>query len=167
MFTIEQLEDGRSEIARAILASLPQWFGRPASVDAYVAAADDLPMLAARTPDGVCVGFLSLKVHTAVAAEAYVLGVAAGWHRKGIGRALFESAALYLTAKSFRYLTVKTLAASHPDPHYAMTRQFYEAIGFEPLEVFSTLWDADTPCLLMVMPLAEQELRSVTATHGS
>lgn len=153
MVTIELLERGRGEIARAVLAALPDWFGRPASVDAYVAAADHLPMLVARGPDGAVVGFLSLKEHSAVAAEAYVLGVMPEWHRRGVGRALFDRAVSHLAARGFRYLTVKTLAADHPDPHYAMTRRFYEAIGFEPLEVFPTLWDPDTPCLLMVMPL--------------
>ena len=59
-------------------------------------------------------------------------------------------------AQGVRYLTVKTLAADHPDPHYAATRRFYEALGFEPLEVFPTLWDADTPCLLMLKCLAPQ-----------
>ena len=111
-------------------------------------------MLVARTPDGTCVGFLSLKAHTAAAVEAYVLGVDRARHREGIGRALFDHAAKCLAGRGYRFLTVKTLAASHPDPHYAATRRFYEAIGLEPLEVFPTLSDSDTPCLLMVRSLA-------------
>ncbi len=155
MVTIGQVAHGRGALARAILVTLPQWFGRPDSLEAYVAAADALPMLAAHEPGGTCIGFLSLKEHTAAAAEAYVLAVAPNWHRQGVGRALFHRAASDLAARGFRYLTVKTLADSHPDPHYAMTRKFYTALGFEPLEVFPTLWDSETPCLLMVKRVAE------------
>lgn len=46
-------------------------------------------------------------------------------------------------------LTVKTLAPSHPDPHYAATRSFYEAMNFLPIELFPTLWGPANPCLLM------------------
>lgn len=55
-----------------------------------------------------------------------------------------------LKAEGAHWLTVKTLAASHSDPHYAETRRFYEANGFEPLEVFPDLWGEDMPCLMMV-----------------
>ncbi|WP_419825670.1 hypothetical protein [Sphingomonas sp.] len=70
-----------------------------------------------------------------------------------MGAAPLDEAERRLAAVGIRWLTVKTLAASHPDPHYARTRAFYEAIGFQPLEVFPTLWGDDTPCLLMVKPL--------------
>ena len=52
-----------------------------------------------------------------------------------------------------RFLSVKTLASEHPDLNYAMTRRFYEAAGFIPLEVFPTLWEEGNPCLLMIRPL--------------
>jgi hypothetical protein len=52
-----------------------------------------------------------------------------------------------------KFLTVKPLAASHPDPFYAKTRARYEAIGFVPLKVFPTLWDPGNPCRLMVKAL--------------
>jgi len=51
------------------------------------------------------------------------------------------------------FLTVKTLADTHPDEGYAGTRRFYLAMGFKPLEVFPTLWDEANPCLLMVKRL--------------
>jgi hypothetical protein len=44
-------------------------------------------------------------------------------------------------------LTVKTLSPSRPDPNYAGTRRFYEAVGFLPIEEFPTLWGANNPCL--------------------
>ena len=85
-------------------------------------------MLVARMADGEVAGFLALKFHTAVAAEAYVLGVRREWHRKGVGKALFAAAEEMAGLRGCRYLTVKTLAASHPDPNYRNTR-LYEALG--------------------------------------
>ena len=55
-------------------------------------------------------------------------------------------------AEGVRLLEVKTLGASHPDPHYARTRHFYEAVGFLPLEE-TDLWGEGAPCLIMVKPL--------------
>ena len=36
---------GRGDICWEVLESLPEWFGIPASVENYVATADELPML--------------------------------------------------------------------------------------------------------------------------
>jgi len=152
-FAVSPLSAGKSAICRAILSELPEWFGIPEAVDFYVAAVDELPMLACRSADGNVVGFLSLKFHSAAAVEAFVLGIRPEWHRRGLGRRLFEAAAAMARAEGARYLTVKTLAASHPDPHYRATRLFYEALGFEPIEVFPTLWGAGNPCLLMLKRL--------------
>lgn len=149
MFNVVELSSGRGALARAILAELPEWFGIPESVDNYVAECERLPVLAAYA-GGEAVGFLALKTQTPVAAEALVLGVKRAWHRRGCGRALFDAAERRLAAQGIRYLTVKTLAASDPDPNYTATRKFYEAIGFEHIEVFPTLWSADNPCLLML-----------------
>lgn len=49
-------------------------------------------------------------------------------------------------------MQVKTLGASSPDPNYDRTRHFYQKMGFLPLEE-TDLWDEQTPCLIMVMPL--------------
>jgi len=53
------------------------------------------------------------------------------------------------------YLTVKTLDESREDEGYARTRRFYYAMGFQPLEVFPMLWDADNPCLCMLKYLRD------------
>ena len=96
------------------------------------------------------VAFVSLKKHTPHAAELYVLGVKRRYHGQGLGRALFDAALAFAGQEGLRVLTVKTLAASHPDPYYAATRNFYEALGFLSVEVFPTLWGLSNPCLLMV-----------------
>lgn len=153
MFEVGLLEKGRGALARSILTALPEWFGIPESIDAYVTECDTLPVFAAST-DGRQIGFLAIKAHTTVAAEAYVAGVLREWHRQGCGRLIFAAAERHLAQRGFRYLTVKTLAPSDPDPHYAATRAFYERIGFAPIEVFPTLWNEDNPCLLMLKPIA-------------
>ena len=146
--------DARGAICREVLESLPEWFGVPASIDAYVSAADGLPMLACFEPAGDVVGFVSVNIHTLAAAEVYVMSVRRAWHRRGIGRALIEAAAQLARCRGARFLTVKTLSPSNPDPNYAATRLFYEAMGFLPIEEFPTLWNADNPCLLMLRLLA-------------
>lgn len=146
---------GRSDIARGILEALPDWFGRADAREAYIRDVALQPMFVASTASGVPVGFLSLRQTSAVACEAFVLGVLPDRHRLGIGRRLFETAEPVLARDGIRYLTVKTLAADHPDPNYAATRRFYEAIGFVLLEEFPTLWDAATPCALYIKDLAQ------------
>lgn len=126
----------------------------PASVESYVAAADELPMLACFDPPGEVVGFVSVKTHTAFAAEIYVLGVKRSWHRHGIGRALIEAAVQLAISQGVRFLTVKTLSPSNDDPNYAHTRLFYEAVGFLPIEEFATLWGSENPCIFMLRPIS-------------
>lgn len=47
---------------------------------------------------------------------------------------------------------MKTLGPSRDDPHYSQTRQFYQAVGFAPLEETNLSGDAN-PCLIMVKHL--------------
>jgi len=98
-----------------------------------------------------------------------LMGVLPAWHRRGIGRALVERAASYARAEGFTLLHVKTLAPSDPDPGYAATRRFYEAMCFVPLEELPQVWGPENsrrravergtagaplnPCLLLVRPL--------------
>ena len=154
-FSVELIEADKSAICRDVLCALPEWFGLPDAIETYAQTAGSLPMFGVAV-NGATVGFLSLKVHTPSAAEAYVLGVKKPWQRQGAGRSLLFAAEAWCRQRAVRFLTVKTLAASHPDPFYARTRAFYEAIGFLPLEVFPTLWSAANPCLLMVKVLDER-----------
>jgi GNAT superfamily N-acetyltransferase len=145
---------GRAAICREVLESLPEWFGIPASVEMFVAEADHLRMFACFEPAGEVAGFVSMKTHTADASEVHVMGVKRAWHRCGIGRDLIEAAARLAAGQGARFLTVKTLSPTRPDPNYAVTRLFYKAVGFLPIEEFPTLWGADNPCLFMRRPLS-------------
>jgi GNAT superfamily N-acetyltransferase len=161
---------GQGGTAKRILRALPAWFGIESALLEYAAAADSLPTFAVRapaaepgptdrhgpgpaTPDDGIVGFLTLRPTSAQAAEVHVLAVLQQQHRRGIGRALVERAATYARAEGFTLLHVKTLAPSDPDPGYAATRRFYEALGFLPLEELPQVWGPENPCLIMVRPL--------------
>lgn len=142
--------EARSKICDTILRALPDWFGIESSIVEYVAESAHMPFFSAY--DGTdAVGFAALKEHNAHTAEVYVMGVREGLHGQGIGRALLDRCRQHCIARGMRYLTVKTLDESHPDPGYTKTRKFYLAMGFVPLEVFPTLWDPRNPCLFMAM----------------
>jgi ribosomal protein S18 acetylase RimI-like enzyme len=143
----------RGAICREVLESLPEWFGIPASVENYVAAAEAMPMLACFDSAGEVAGFVSVKTHTAFAAEVYVMGVKRPWHRRGLGRALIEVVAELAVSQGIRFLTAKTVSPSNDDPNYARTRLFYEAVGFLPIEELPTLWGHENPCLFLLRPL--------------
>ena len=104
----------------------------------YVREAGALPMLGA-TAGSDPIGFLSLKEHNSFTTEAFVLGVKPDWHRKGVGRRLFQNAETSLRARGVSFFTVKTVAAPDDDPVYGATRRFYEAMGFMPVETFPKL----------------------------
>jgi Acetyltransferase (GNAT) family len=132
-----------------VLEALPEWFGIPASVENYITAADELPMLACFDPAGEATGFVSIKTHTPFAAEVYVMGIKRPRHRRGIGCALIEAVVEPAISQRIRLLTVKTLAPSNVDPNYARTRLSYEAVGFLSIEEFPTLWGPENPCLFL------------------
>ena len=144
--------ENRDAISRAVLTALPQWFGLPEALEAYVGHAASAPMLTALIA-GRVVGYVSLADHFGRNCELHSMGVLPDLHRQGIGRALVAAAAAWARRHGYRYLTVKTLADTHPDPHYAVTRRFYTRVGFEPFEVLENLWAPDLPCLLMLKTL--------------
>lgn len=138
-------------VTERILRALPDWFGIEDALLAYVDAARHLPGFLARAGDDV-VGVLLLERHFPEAAEIHLMAVHPEHHRQGIGRALVAAAVAQLTDDGARLLQVKTLAGSHPSEHYALTRRFYRAMGFLPLEVLPDLWPGN-PCLVMVCAL--------------
>jgi GNAT superfamily N-acetyltransferase len=145
---------GQSRICEPIIRALPAWFGIEAATNQYIADIEGLPTLLASIDDQV-VGFLTLKLHTEYAAEIHVTGVCSEWHRKGVGRALLGEAERHLRQRGIEYLQVKTLSPAHPDKNYARTRDFYQAMGFRPLEEFPDLWGAENPCLQLIKSLME------------
>lgn len=143
---------GQASVCEPILRALPDWFGIEEAIVHYVSEIEQLPTFLAHQA-GATVGFLSVKEHNPYAAEIYVMAIKVEAQRQGIGRALVAAVETYVREREVEYLQVKTLAALHPDPYYAKTRQFYTAMGFRPLEVLAELWGEENPCLLMVKRL--------------
>ena len=140
---------GSGAICGDVLATLPEWFGFPESVAAYVEAAEREPTVVA-TLDGRDCGILTLVLHSPYAAEIVVMGVLPEHHRAGIGRAMLEAAESWLAQRDITYLQVKTLSPRAADEGYAATRAFYFGCGFRPLEEMPELWGADQPALQMI-----------------
>lgn len=163
-----EVRPGRDVAAvERLLRGLPEWFGIESSVVEYVEAAGRLPGLLAyergdhsdgghgddgHGGDGQVVGVLVWERHFPAAAEIHLMAVARDRHRRGIGRALVAAAEEALTADGVTLMSVKTLGPSHPDAGYALTRRFYAALGYQPVEELHDLWPGN-PCLIMVKPL--------------
>ena len=135
-----------------LLRLLPDWFGIEAAILNYGREIEHLPTFLAKADGGV-LGFLSLKQHTPYSVEILVMAVHPDVQRGGIGRALVEAAEAYARGLGIEYMQVKTLGLSNPDPGYAKTRAFYEALGFRPMEEFKQIWDEHNPCLILVKRL--------------
>jgi N-acetylglutamate synthase-like GNAT family acetyltransferase len=142
----------RAAIARSILEGLPEWFGIQKAREEYIERAGELPMLAVSIGTEI-IGFLSIANKTRVSSEIFVMGVRRDWHRRGVGKCLFNAVEADVAASGIRYLIVKTLSDKPRNASYLLTRQFYASIGFEPIDELPELWGPDNPCLLMLKPL--------------
>lgn len=143
--------DQKKQIAREILEALPDWFGIPEAREAYIRESADQLFFAAfleKRP----VGFLTLKETGKATAELAVMGVLIPYHRRGIGRAMFESAKAYARSVGYSFLQVKTVQMGRYE-EYDQTNRFYLALGFQEFEVFRALWDEWNPCQVYVMAL--------------
>lgn len=135
-----------------VLRSLPDWFGHEASLLEYAANTAKLATFVAEDA-GQVIGFLSLRRHFAASWEIDCIAVEGPRREQGIGRAMHAQAELWLYSQGAQLLQVKTLAESHPSAAYAQTREFYQRLGYLPLEVFPTLWEPGLPVLLLVKVL--------------
>jgi GNAT superfamily N-acetyltransferase len=148
-------EQDPGTVAR-LLGLLPTWFGIPASNEQYIQSARELPtylVRPAREPAADPVGVLLARRHFPQAAEIHLLAVQPDLHRSGVGRALVQALEADLRADGCQILQVKTQGPSHPDAGYALTRLFYVAVGFRPLEELTAIWGPQNPCLIMVKSL--------------
>ena len=140
--------DEKTALTLKIMHSLPAWFNPPEDIERKAIIHRDFPFFAAYDDD-TPVGFIALKIHNQYTTDIYVIGVLEEYHRQGVGRRLIEAAEQYCVDRGYVYLTVKTLDLSAVYEPYDRTRAFYKKMGFIPLEVFTTLWDEDNPCLFL------------------
>jgi len=87
-FEIIEVNDGaiKSLYTRAILESLPEWFGNNNALDEYVEKVAKLPYWAALDQDYRCIGFFAVKTHYGNIGDIYVCGVLPEYQNKGIGK---------------------------------------------------------------------------------
>ena len=80
------------------------------------------------------------------------MGVLKDYHRKGVGRKLFEQAKEEARQRGYTFMQVKTVQMGKYED-YDATNRFYQSLGFKEFEVFPTLWDEWNPCQIYVMIL--------------
>jgi GNAT superfamily N-acetyltransferase len=135
-----------------ILRTLPAWFGIESSLIGYANATSELPTFLASDQNGIK-AFLSVQERFLESWEIHCIAVDAAFRNQGIGWAVLAHAEEWLRKRGARFLQVKTLAASHGSPEYALTRGFYTRAGFAPLEVHPGLWGPGLPVLQLIKVL--------------
>lgn len=141
----------KQTITRTILEALPDWFGIPEAREEYIEGSKDNLFFCAYEEEKP-VGFLYIKETGKDTAELAVMGVLKEYHRKGIGRTLFEHAKAAAREAGYSFLQVKTVQMGKYED-YDNTNKFYLSLGFKEFEVFPTLWDEWNPCQIYVMAL--------------
>ena len=141
----------RQSITRVILEALPDWFGVEASRENYIKESAGLPFVAAYDGEKP-VGFICLQETGKSTMEIHVMGVLAEYHRKGIGRLMFDKAKEIAKESGYEFLQVKTVQMGKYED-YDRTNRFYISLGFKEFEVFPLLWDEYNPCQVYVMSL--------------
>ncbi|MCB1510964.1 MAG: GNAT family N-acetyltransferase [Hyphomicrobiaceae bacterium] len=107
------------------------WFGRPEANAAYAMGMADREAFTA-TLDEIAVGLMALEYHFEATCNVWWLGVSPKVHRRGVGRALMDRAVIEARDRGCRRLAVETVSPRVDSSAYALTRQFYMALGFEP-----------------------------------
>ena len=151
MIAIKKLEnaDEKTRVTLEIMNALPEWFSPSEDIENKSVIHREYPFIAVYDGSNA-IGFAVLKIHNQYTADLYNLGILKEYHRMGIGHQLIEACVRYCKENHYKFLTVKTLDESAVYEPYNGTRAFYKKEGFYPLEVFTTFWDEENPCLFMV-----------------
>ena len=143
----------RKAVARKVLEALDEWFEVKESREKYIAESAEQTFLAAKE-DGDYVGFLCLKQTGNATVELAVMGVLKEYHRKGIGKSLFDEARKIAKNEGYSFMQVKTVQMGMYDD-YDRTNLFYLSCGFKELEVIKEIWGEDNPCQIYIMSLMQ------------
>ena len=141
----------KNQIARRILEALPEWFRMPAARESYIEESKDKLFFCAQYEDEPA-GFLYFTETGKDTMELTVIGVLKDFQRRGIGKALFETAKKEICQMGYSFIQVKTLKKGIREP-YDKTNEFYVALGFKEFEVFPDLWSEECPCQVYVMAI--------------
>lgn len=151
MICIINDKEQKEQIARQILSDLPDWFGLPESTEKYICCSKDMPFWA-YIEDKKTKGFIVLKETSLYTVELYVMGVLKEFHRKKIGKQLFQCCYDYSKEHNYLYMQVKTVKEGCYE-EYDKTIAFYKNLGFKEFECLPTLWDEWNPCQIYVVSL--------------
>ena len=157
MIKIEYVNDveEKTRVTLEVMNALPEWFSPPEDIVNKSVIHSKYPFFVAY--DGhKAVGFVALKIHNEYTADIYTLGLLKEYHRMGIGHQIIEVCVEFCRENGYKFLTVKTLYESEEYEPYNATREFYKKVGFYPLEVFTTFWDEENPCLFMVKVIGKE-----------
>ncbi|MBO4638830.1 MAG: GNAT family N-acetyltransferase [Treponema sp.] len=143
--------DEKKIITRRILEALPDWFAVEESREKYIEESSQRLFFAAFENDNPA-GFLCLKQTGKETVELAVMGVLKEYHRKGIGRKLFEAAKECAIKNGYEFMQVKTVKMGMYED-YDATNRFYQSLGFKEFEVFPLYWDEANPCQIYVIGL--------------
>lgn len=140
----------KQHIARLVLEGLQEWFEIPQTREQYIRESAAQPFFCAM--DGSTpIGFLCLKETGKATVELAVMGVNKAYHRKGVGRALFDMAKAGARAMGYSFMQVKTVKMGVYED-FDRTNLFYLSLGFQELEVLP-IWDEQNPCQIYIMAL--------------
>lgn len=142
----------KKQISGKVLNKLPEWFGIPESTKEYIEESSVMNFWAAYDGEEP-IGFIAIKINNKYTSEIYVVGIEEEYHRKGIGKRLFDEVYKWCKNENYEFLQVKTLDESRENVAYEKTRKFYKAIGFRPLECIPEIWGNNNPCLIMIMKI--------------
>lgn len=156
MITIERDDAGRCADACLDLARNLEYGFNEAGLEAM---ADDLPeqfQFVARE-SGELLGFASVRERGPQVSELAWVAVRTDRQGEGVGSRLLREVYADRASEGVRLLTVKTLAATVDDDHYAGVRAFYEREGFLHVETIDPYpgWEPGNPCAIYVRPLPD------------
>ena len=143
--------DTKRAVARKVLEALHDWFEVDESRERYIAECAGQIFLADKEGDEYA-GFLCLKQTGDATVELAVMGVLKEYHRRGIGKSLFEEAKKIAVQNGYSFLQVKTVQMGVYED-YDITNRFYLSCGFKEFEVIKEIWGEDNPCQIYVMYL--------------
>jgi N-acetylglutamate synthase-like GNAT family acetyltransferase len=139
---------------RAVIESLPEWFGYEGALEGVSEATATARGFVALEADEV-IGFVTTDPLFEETLEITYLAVGARSRGKGVGRHLVAAvcvAAMELGASSIVLLTLGPTSGS---THYAETVAFYRAIGFwRTKELYLSSWGG-APTLVLSGPVIE------------
>ena len=93
----------KRKISTEMLKKLPDWFGIPEATQEYINESSNLPFFCA-IDDTKAVGFISIKENNKYTAEIYVMGVLPDYHKRGIGRALFNTSIKWAKEQGYEFI---------------------------------------------------------------